>query len=184
MKTLLIVLFLALPILAQAQKGTATFSISYGNGKGQIKPLMAKAEMLGRYDEGSVHTFDIGLAGMISKHTAIEIGISRLNHRYVFTKFDYPSLQQSETRSVNTVVFPIKLRVDILKYFFISGGFLLNAEVGKGRQIDLGVGIGAGVQYYFKNKYGVFIYPQTNIHTLTIGLLENHVAFGLAYRIK
>lgn len=185
MKKLFIVLFFSFAFLttAQAQKGTTTISISYGDGKGQIKPLMAKVEMSGRFDEGPVRSFDMSLAGMVSKHAAVEIGVSVLNHRYLFTKYDYPGPQQPETKVANTIIFPVKLRVDILKYLFISGGFLLNAELGKGHPVDLGFGIGAGIQYYFKNKYGVFVYPQTNIHTIAIGLLENHIAFGLSYRI-
>lgn len=183
MKNILLTLsFILVGVFAQAQKGTTTVLLSYGDGKGQIKPLMAKAEMLGRYDEGDVRTFDVGLAGKVSKHTALEIGVSVLNHRYLFTTYE-PRFQKSENRSVNTLVFPIKLRVDILKYFFVGGGIFLSAELDRGYAVDLGVGIGAGVQYYFKNKYGIFIYPQTNVHRLTIGLLENHVAFGLAYRI-
>jgi hypothetical protein len=53
----------------------------------------------------------------------------------------------------------------------------------EGPRMDVGFGIGAGAQYYFKNKYGIFIYPQTNIHSLAVGLAEEHVTFGLAYRI-
>lgn len=183
MKIIFMVPFLFIVFLARAQKGTATFSISYGDGKGQIKPMLAKAEMLGTYTEGPVRSYDVSLAGALSKSTALEIGISVLNHQYQFTKFDFPDKRISVNRSVNTLVFPIKLRVDILKYFFISGGFLLNTEVGQSDQVELGVGIGVGVQYYFKNKYGFFIYPQTNIHRVTIGLKENHIAFGLSYRI-
>ena len=184
MNKLFIVLFLSLPFLARAQKGAATISASYGNGKGQIKPLLAKAEMLGTYSEGAIRTFDVGLAGSVSKSTAVEIGISVLNHQYQFTSYDFPNKRSTVNKSTSTLVFPIKLRVDILKYFFISGGFLLNTTTGQEKGLDVGVGIGAGVQYYFKNKYGFFIYPQTNIHTPTIGLSEQHIAFGLAYRIK
>lgn len=183
MKYIFMLLLLAYTIFAQAQKGTTTFSISYGQGKGQIKPLAAKAEMSGSYSEGSIQAYGISLLGNISMHTALEIGVSLVNHRYQYTKFDFPGRQLPVDKSVNTLVFPIKLKIDILKYFFISGGFLLNANVGGHDEIDVGVGIGAGVQYYFKNKYGIFIYPQTNIHTITIGLKESHTAFGLAYRI-
>jgi hypothetical protein len=132
MKSILIVLLLLFAFLAQAQKGTTTISMSYGDGKGQIKPLLAKAEMLGRYSESTIRTFDVSLAGAVSTSTAIEIGVSVLNNQYQFTKFDFPDKQVSVNRSVNTLVFPIKLHVDIFKYFFISGGFLLNTDVGKG----------------------------------------------------
>lgn len=183
MKSLFILSLALLAFSVKAQKGTTTFSVSYGSGKGQLKPIMAKAEMTGRFDEGPIRSLEINLAGKVNKNATVEIGISVLNHRYLFTSFDYPGLQRSENRSANILLFPIRLRVDILKYFFISGGFLLNAEPGKSYQADLGVGIGAGVQYYFKKKYGIFIYPQTNIHSLTIGLAENHVAYGIAYRL-
>jgi hypothetical protein len=184
MKYIVMLLLLSYTISAQAQKGTTTFSVSYGDGKGQIRPLLAKAEMTGSYSEGTIRTFDFGLSGMLSDYAALEIGVSILNHRYQYTKYDFPNgLQSPVNKSVNTLVFPLKLKFDILKYFFVSGGILLNADLGVHDEIDIGFGIGAGVQYYFKNKYGFFIYPQTNVHTIAIGLSENHVAFGLAYRI-
>lgn len=130
------------------------------------------------------HTYDVNLVGAISKIASIEIGTTLLNHKYQYTAYDPLKPQIPENRSIHTLVFPVKLRFDILKYLFVSGGFMLHSDIGQqGSDLDLGFSIGAGIQYYFKNKYGVFIYPQRNIHTLTIGLVEEHVAFGLAYRI-
>ena len=181
MKFISILLFLSSSFFAQAQKGTTTFSISYGEGKGQRKAMLAKVEFLGFSSEGPTRTLDIGASGMISKHTSLAIGVSFLNHRYQYTPWDTPG-QTTFTKSVNTFVFPIKLQVDILRYLFISGGFLLNSEMG-GYRPDFGVSIGAGMQYYFNNRFGIFIYPQTNIHSITVGLKESHTAFGLGYRI-
>jgi len=185
MPKLLIMPLLLLSLFVQAQKGTTAFSVSYGQGKGQIKPIAAKVQLLGNSSEGSIKTFEVGAYRMIGKHVALEIGASILNHRYQYTLLDEPG-RKPVYKSENTFVLPIKLRIAVLKYIFISGGFLLNEEFGEndGLGIDIGFGIGAGVQYYFKNKYGVFIYPQTNIHSLTIGLSEQHVAFGLAYKIN
>ncbi|HTM98279.1 MAG TPA: hypothetical protein VL088_06035 [Pedobacter sp.] len=185
MKSIMICFFLSFAFFAQAQKGTTTFSVSYGDGKGIYKPILAKAEMLGTYTKGPIRTFDLSLVGAISKIASLEIGTSLLNHQYQFTEFTALGNLVTESRSINTLVFPIKLRFDILKYFFISGGFMLHTDVGEhGSDLDFGVGIGVGVQYYFKNKYGVFIYLQRNIHRLTVGLVEEHVAFGLAYRFQ
>lgn len=181
MKNIFLLLLLCSAYYARAQKGTTTFSISYGEGKGQIKAMLAKVEFLGFSSEGPTRTLDIGASGMIGKHAALDIGVSLLNHRYQYTLWDRPG-RTPVNKSTTIFVFPLKLKVDILRYLFISGGFLLNAEMGSYRP-DLGVSIGAGVQYYFNNKVGIFIYPQTNIHSITVGLKESHTAFGLAYRI-
>ena len=183
MKSILIAFCLSFAFFARAQKGTTTVSISYGDGKGQIKPMLAKAQMNGSYSEGALQTFDIGLVGAVSKFAAIEIGLSLLNHHYQYRSFDPPSTV-AVARVDNRLVFPIKLRFDILKYFFISGGILLSNNIGRSGGLDVGFGAGAGVQYYFKDKYGFFIYPQTNVHSPTVGLSEKHITFGLAYRIQ
>ncbi len=181
MKNFLIIIFLCSGLVARAQKGTTTFSISYGDGKGQIKPILAKVDPAGLSSEGSIKTFEIGASGMIGNHAALDIGFSLLEHRYQYTPLDRPG-RTTVNKTLNTFVFPVKLKVDILKYLFISGGFLLISDMG-GYKMDLGFGIGAGVQYYYKNRYGIFIYPQTNIHSIAVGLSEEHVAFGIAYRI-
>lgn len=185
MKLLFTVLFLLLSLLVKAQIGSTTLSFSYGKGQGQRKPIAAKAELLGFSSKGSIKTFDVGASHMLGKHTSLETGVTILNHRYQYTLYDKPG-RTSVAKAANTLVIPIKLKVNILKYFFISGGFLLNSSLrsNDSNGLDVGFGIGAGVQYYFQNKYGIFIYPQTNVHTLTIGLSEQHIAAGLAYRFQ
>ncbi len=185
MKILFTVLFPSFSIFTNAQKGSTTFLISHGEGNGQRKPIAAKAELNGYSSEGSIKTFDVGVSHMLGKHAALETGVTILNHHYQYTLFAMPS-QVLVDKSANTIIIPIKLKVDILKYFFVSGGFLLNRGIGTNDSngLDVGFGIGAGIQYYHKNKYGVFIYPQANLHTLTIGLSERHIAYGLAYRIQ
>jgi hypothetical protein len=180
---LFILAFCLIPICVQAQKGATTMFFSYGDGKGQIKPMLAKADMSGSYTEGVIQTFNVGLVGAVSKSVAVEIGVSLLNHQYQYTEFAFPSKAFTEHRSDHRLVFPIKLRFDLLKYFFVSGGVLLSNNIGKDGGLDVGFGIGAGIQYYFKNKYGIFIYPQTNVHSPTVGLSEKHITFGLAYKI-
>ena len=130
MPKLLIMPLLLLSLFVQAQKGTTAFSVSYGQGKGQIKPIAAKVQLLGNSSEGSIKTFEVGAYRMIGKHVALEIGASILNHRYQYTLLDEPG-RKPVNKSENTFVLPIKLRVAVLKYIFISGGFLLNEEFGE-----------------------------------------------------
>lgn len=185
MNKLLTLLFLLISAFANAQKGTNTFMVSYGLGNGQIKPIAAKVELHAFSSEGTVRSFDIAASHMISNQAALEVGVTILNHRYQYRVIDKPG-QIPVDKSITKLVTPVKLKVDVLKYFFISGGFLLNWNLSTNEQhgVDVGFGIGAGAQYYFRNKYGIFIFPQTNIHSLTYGLSEKHVAFGLAYRIN
>lgn len=185
MKLLFTILLLSFSLLVKAQNGSTTISISYGKGQGQRKPIAAKVELNGYSSEGSVKTFNVGVSHMLGKHTALETGVTILNHQYQYTLSDNPT-RTSVAKLANTLVLPVKLKVDLFKYFFISGGFLLNSSLGSNESngLDVGFGIGMGVQYYFKNKYGIFIYPQANVHTLTIGLSERHVATGFAYRFQ
>ncbi len=185
MKLIFTMLLLSFSFIVKAQSGSTTISISYGEGNGQRKPIAAKAELLGFSSKGSIKTFDIGASHMLGKHISLETGFTILNHHYQYTLYDQPGRTPVD-KSANTLLFPIKLKVDILKYLFISGGFLLNSSLGskESNGIDVGFGIGAGLQYYHKNKYGIYIYPQANVHTLSIGLSEHHIAAGLAYRFQ
>lgn len=185
MKILFTILFLFFSLFVNAQRGSTTISISYGDGSGQRKEIGARAELLGYSSKGPIKTFDLGFSHQLGKFTTVETGVAILNHRYQYTLFFVPNRIPVD-KSVNTLIFPVKLKVDLFKYIFVSGGFVLNREIGanESNELDFGFGIGAGLQYYFKNKLGVFIYAQANIHTISIGLSEQHVSAGLAYRFQ
>ncbi|KQC01516.1 hypothetical protein [Pedobacter sp. Hv1] len=166
--------------LAQ-KKGANIYSISYGHGNGEIRPFAALAKSNGTNSKGPVNLFGLNYYGGIGKHAYIETGISLLTHRYTFKEFGSPEPKPIVNKSYNAFFIPFKIRFDIAKFFFISGGLSADFNVKGGS--SLGAGIGAGVQYYHKKGYGIFIYPQTNVHDLAIGLVERNISFGLAYRI-
>ena len=187
---LLTLLFILFGVFAQAQKGTTTYSISYGEGNGQLRGVIAMAKRFDSTSEGPVKFFDFNYNIGKRKHAALETGISLLKHDFTYKLWDSGSMSSTVSeRSIYSLIVPLKLRTDILKYFFISGGFLahINIEDGGQRTLgigsSLGIGLGAGIQYFHKEKYGVFIYPQVNVHSLGFGLIEQHTSFGISYRI-
>lgn len=183
MNKLLTLLFLLISVFANAQKGTNTFTISYGQGNGQIKPILSVAKMSGQYAKGDVSLFGFNYLIGTGKRNAIETGIIIQKHDFVYSDFSNPPNTIVTNNTNTSVILPLKLRFNILKYFFISGGMLADISL-SGEAHNLGLGIGAGVQYYYKNKYGIFVYPQANIHTIGIGLAESHVTAGFAYRFQ
>lgn len=183
MKINYVTILLLFPFFVFAQKGTQTYSVSYGFGDGKIRPIIAMAKMSGSYTAGNVKTFGINLNHGIGKHTTFETGFIALKHNYTYTEYHFPPEPVVADKTNTSIIIPLKLKIDILKYLFISGGMLADISL-NGEGTNLGFGIGAGVQYYYRNKYGFFIYPQANVHTVEVGLAESHIAFGLAYRIK
>lgn len=179
----LALLCLSFTALAQKQK-TRTFVISYGHGKGKIAPALAVTKASGANSSGPLKLIELNFYQSIGRHSYIETGISFLDHQYTFTKFDYTP-QPAIKQFYRAIYIPLKIRFDVAKYFFISGGLSTEFKTSKGSKDGnaLGAGIGAGLQYYHQNKYGIFIYPQINVHSLDIGLIERHISFGLAYRI-
>ena len=183
MKYIYTLLLIMSPVLLIAQKGSQTFLVSYGFGNGQIKPILAMAKMSGSYAEGSVKTYGINFNEGIGKHASLETGIIALKHNYTYKEFRFPPVSTVSDQTKTSLIIPLKIKINILKYLFISGGMLLDVNL-NGKGSTIGFGIGAGAQYYYKNKYGIFIYPQANVHSIEIGLAESHIAVGLAYRIQ
>ncbi len=190
MKSIIILPLLLVAFLAKAQKGTNTYAISYGEGKGQIKGVIGMAKRFDSTSEGPVNFFDFSYTIGKRKHSGIETGVSLMKHDFTYSILDTKSFTTTITpRSIYSLIVPLKLRTDIFKYFFISGGFLAHINIGDGGieslgiGSSLGIGIGGGIQYVHKEKYGIFVYPQVNVHSIDFGLLEQHTSFGISYRI-
>ncbi len=190
MKSIIILPLLLVAFLAKAQKGTNTYAISYGEGKGQIRSVLTMAKKFDSTSEGPVNFFDFSYTIGKRKHSAIETGVSLMKHDFTYSILDTKSPTVTITpRSIYALIVPLKLRTDILKYFFISGGLLGHINIGDGGieslgiESSLGIGLGGGIQYVHKEKYGIFVYPQVNIHNIGYGLLEHHTSFGISYRL-
>lgn len=74
---------------------------------------------------------------------------------------------------------PVYLRLDILKYVFIHGGFLLdfdpNLNARYDNQTGIGFGAGMGIQYQFNNDWGIYLSPFMKMHSLVpFSMDKNH----------
>lgn len=196
MKYLFVLPFLLFSFSSLAQKGSHTFSASYGTGKGEIKMVLGISDSDGgNYKGKSVNTIGLNYFGGITNHLFIETGLIWLQHQSTKTTYNIPTtatMPMTKTLtdvSFHMVTIPLKLRVEFAKYFFVSGGIMRDFPVNSITKNTLhpnafGIGIGGGLQYLHHNKFGVFIYPQANIHEFfDRGIMEANISFGLAYRI-
>lgn len=190
MRILIIVPLLLVAFFVHAQKGTTTYAIGYGEGNGQIRGILGMAKRFDSTSEGAVNYFDFNYTRGRRKHSALETGISLLKHDFTYRNWDQTGGTSTVSeRSMYTLIVPVKFRFYVLKYFFISSGLLAHINVKDegthtlGIGSSIGIGVGGGIQYFYKEKYGVFIYPQVNVHSLGFGLIEQHTSFGISYRI-
>jgi len=68
------------------------------------------------------------------------------------------------------ITLPLTLKAGFLKYFFVSGGIILDLEASHSSPIDsqtgFGAGLGAGVQYHFRSGLSLFVNPYVRGHAL------------------
>ncbi|MES2417451.1 MAG: outer membrane beta-barrel protein [Bacteroidota bacterium] len=189
MKYLFTLFLLLFAFFCMAQKTANTFLLTYGSGKGDIAHYGKIDGNLTTEHQKSLNSFGINYHEGLNKHLFIETGLIYINYKYT-TTFNYPNLPQTETNNTLKLLnLPIKIRLEFAKLFFLNAGLLMDINLDQSDlAIESGVGAtaGLGVQYYYKNRFGLTINPQANLHGLITGegLIETNVTFGLAYRIN
>ena len=198
MKYTLLFILTLFSMVCFAQNKSKIFSISYGLGNGDITDYSTKKVGRMSSEEGkSLQVFGLNYFDEVSKNLFIETGLSLLKHNYTLTSWKMsPSgfTSSLSEQSVKSLVIPLKLRFEFGKYFFLNGGLMADISLDKiqddMRDISgIGFGLGLGLQYYHRNKIGIFVNPQINAHSLlgfgsSTGILERNVTLGLAYRIN
>ena len=111
MKSIIILPLLLIASFVQAQKGTNSFSVSYGEGVGRVRPLLEAP--LATIKASSVNTFGVNYTLGINKYGMFESGVMLLQHTYHFsyfspTPFPSPALQTEKT--LTALILPLKLR--------------------------------------------------------------------------
>ncbi len=100
-----------------------------------------------------------------------ETGMEFSRHRIEVVP-NLPPNMDARTRIENSalITFPLSLKAGFLKYFFVSGGILLDLDAAPGSPIDsqtgFGAGVGAGAQYHFRSGLSLFVNPYVRGHSL------------------
>jgi len=133
--------------------------------------------------------FQTGL--VYSKH---QITITpNIVHPYV-PGVDYaPAKPYNEDLSVISI--PVGVQLNFFKYLFVNGGFSLDFDTGSSNSFDdqtgIGLQVGAGVQYEFRNRISLFINPYAKGHSIVSfssqdnrqRLMEAGVKIGVMLRL-
>jgi hypothetical protein len=198
MRKLLTVFFMFFAFFAQAQEKRKGISVSYGRGEGNLFRLV-KVDGGSFNDHGkSLRTIGVSYSRETGlKNLYLEPGICYFTYRYKGVFTSYANKTWEEERTVKLISIPIKLRYEIGKYVFFNGGSYIDIDLateGRGwikEFTGIGVGIGAGLQYYLKNKIGVYLNPQIDVRNLVAfsnetpqRIFNTNLLVGLAYRIN
>lgn len=194
MKTLLLALLSFLICIPAFSQEKAQWGLTYLGGSNDIVMI---SDLVGAPSYQGDGFFAVGFHYLrpVKKHLRFETGIQFSQDKISIHPNLPPNSQGTITHAkVSIITIPLALRLSFLKYAFINGGLLLDADTGISNPVDNQTGIGAlfgaGLQYEFKQGLIISASPTAQIHSiLPFSSDENHhrliqsgLKFGIAYR--
>jgi hypothetical protein len=148
------------------------------------------------YDGNGSHAFAINYLYSTCSCSAYEAGIEFSTHSITITPT--PNIQTIEPYNtrINLLSLPIALRMNFLKYFFVTGGIMLDIDVSKQKDISnqsgFGASFGLGFKYDFKSGVGFYLNPYFKSHSWVSFLVQDNkqrlnesgLRVGVVFRIK
>ncbi|RZL11886.1 MAG: porin family protein [Pedobacter sp.] len=129
---------------------------------------------------------------LYNRNWSIETGLGFSSIK--FRSYGAPGINvPTRDHDVNILSVPLKIRYNIGKFVFFSGGGIIDLDVKNTDGINslsgFGLTAGAGLKYDLKSGPGIFINPQLTSHALIpftsekniLKLLNASVSFGLSY---
>lgn len=117
--------------------------------------------------------FNLGVIYLhpINSFLDLESGIEYGSYNIIVRPMLYPGLgSYSYGKQFSMITVPVSLRVNFLRYLFLSGGVLFASDFSSSMPIDsqtgLGATIGAGLQYTLKERFTLFVNPYSKAHSL------------------
>lgn len=197
MKYLFTLLIISTCFLAQSQDKRTGISAFFVAGTGEITHLSKQPLGGGTTNGSALNSIGLNYFTETARNLFLETGIQYLKHNYTQTPtFTGLSTPAPAPNTLHLISIPVKVRYEFAKLFFLNSGLYADIEVGNKQETytfsGIGAGIGAGVQYYFTNKIGIYANPQLGLRNLLsfstqnekASLLDASIAFGLAYHLK
>ena len=155
------------------------------------------------YSGDKFYTLGVNYLYPFTKWLDFQTGLHYAHHQITVTP-NLPYIPGDEYRNyfvspnteyLNVISIPVGVQVNFLKYLFVNGGFSLDFDTGKSNSLEdqtgIGLQVGAGVQYEFKNKIALFINPYSKSYSVVAfssqdekqRLLEAGVKIGVMLRL-
>ncbi len=149
------------------------------------------------YGDGFL-TVGISYLHPITKILDLESGLEYSSQKIKIRREFMPGMSLTDRYgSFSLISLPIGLRLNFLRYFFLSGSFFLASDASTSMPIDSQTGIGAnfglGFKYSFRGRMSVFVNPYQKMHSIvyfsTPGSSHQHLwesgfRFGFLYTLK
>ncbi len=184
-KLSILYIFIAISSIAFSQK-TGRFYVGLYVPVGKIDYNVGMMSD-GGYRVKAGFRMGIDLSYAILKHIHINSGFEYYN-----TKMEAYSIMPGFTGTIpgsqQILTIPLCLKVDILKYFFITGGYLFDKELQNENAPTIngrGLLLGFGFQYTIKNHLTIMLQPCLQMHGI-LGSENNFydpgVKLGIGYK--
>ena len=204
MKHLIILLICVLnfPSISGAQKSNpagpdqvgVTISTLGSNDVVSFVKIMGGASY---YGDGFL-TVGVSYLHPITKILDLESGLEYSSQKIKIRPEFMPGMSLTDRYgSFSLISLPIGLRLNFLRYFFLSGGFFLASDASTSMPIDsqsgIGANLGVGFKYSFRGRMSVFVNPYQKMHSIvylsTPSSYHQHVwesgfRFGFLYSLK
>jgi hypothetical protein len=204
MKTITLFLLLVciigcLASYAQEEKPTVRkglIGITYsGFGSNDV---FRKEELIGGPGYLGERFYNLGISYLypLNRIFDLETGLEYADHKITITPGVSPIHYPSYGAGFSLITIPVGIRVNFLRYFFVNGGLLFDADASQSMPINsqtgLGFNLGLGFKYNFKCGFTAFVNPYTKYHSLVSfssdkypqHLLESGIRLGVMYRLK
>jgi hypothetical protein len=194
MKTLLFALLTFLICIPALSQEKAQWGLTY---LGRSNDMVTTSDLVGAPSFQGDGFFAVGFQYLrpIQKHLSFETGLQFSQDKISIHPNLPPNIEGTISHAkVSIITIPFALRWSFLKYAFINGGLLLDADTGINNSVDnqTGVGVlfGAGLKYEFKQGLIISANPTTQIHSVLPfssdrnhhRLIQSGLKFGVAYR--
>lgn len=163
-----------------------------------VSPAVQIFDLWSSEEDSEIHGYDffsIGLTTLLSinNHVAIETGLIYSKGRFEIKPWGSHSLKSEEYFTLGSI--PLAFRASFFKYFFASGGILLDFDFSKPGEVHnqsgIGILMGTGFNYDFKNGLSILLSPEIKFHSMLSyknvfanhRILETAVKLGVLYQL-